>query len=382
MSDTTKNEVMGKLRRRYETAGREHKSRLIAEAVGLFGYHPKAAIRALNRTERVEGPFVRTGRPREYDSKELLPVLREVWSAGNYPCSLRLKAMLPEWLRDYEADRRSVPGPVKERLLEASPRTLDRLLRPLRVEVRRPSLTRPGSLLRREIPIRGNVWEDDKAGWLEVDTVALCGGSVAGDFVWMVDAVDYHTTWVTVRPMWNRGREGTLAALMDIEQSLPFPLLGLDSDNGGEFINLHVLAWLQKRPRPVFVTRSRPYKKDDNAHVEQKNWTHVRQWFGYGRYGNPELVGALNALLRGPYDKLLNYRHASLKLVSKERDGTATRRRHDASTPVERALACGQTDEAAKKRLREEQGRINAFALKREVEDGLKQIEKLRLKNL
>ena len=144
----------------------------------------------------------------------------------------------------------------------------------------RRSLTRPGTLLRQQIPIGGSVWEEGKAGWLEVDTVALCGGSVAGEFVWMVDGVDYATTWVELRAMWGRGQAGTLAALRDVEASLPFELLGLDSDNGGEFLNYHVLRWLQKRSRPVFMTRSRPYKKDDHAHVEQKNWTHIRQCFG------------------------------------------------------------------------------------------------------
>lgn len=155
-------------------------------------------------------------------------------------------------------------------------------------------MTRPGTLLRHEIPICGSVWEENAPGWLEVDTVALCGGSVAGDFVWMVDGVDYATTWVSARAIWNRGQAATLAALQDIEKHLPFELLGLDSDNGGEFINHHVMAWLQRRERPVYMTRSRPYKKDDNAHVEQKNWTHIRQWFGYERYENPELVEAIN----------------------------------------------------------------------------------------
>src|SRR5947207_2723461 len=113
------------------------------------------------------------------------------------------------------------------------------------------SLTRPGTLLRHQIPIRGSVWEEGKAGWLEVDTVALCGGSVAGEFVWMLDGVDYATTWVELRAMWGRGQAGTLAALRDMEASLPFELLGLDSDNGGEFLNYHVLSWLQKRSRPA-----------------------------------------------------------------------------------------------------------------------------------
>jgi hypothetical protein len=126
--------------------------------------------------------------------------------------------------------------------------------------------------------------------------------------------VDYATTWVELRAMWGRGQAGTLAALRDVEASLPFELLGLDSDNGGEFLNYHVLSWLQKRSRPVFMTRSRPYKKDDNAHVEQKNWTHIRQCFGYERHDNPEVVELINALVKGAYGQLLNYFHASLKL--------------------------------------------------------------------
>jgi hypothetical protein len=193
--------------------------------------------------------------------------------------------MLPEWIPAFEAHERSMPADVRERLLEASARTLDRLLGPLRAQASRRSLTRPGTLLRQQIPIRGSVWEEGKAGWLEVDTVALCGGSASGEYVWMLDGVDYATGWVEVRGMWGRGQAGTLEALQDVERVLPFPLLGLDSDNGGEFLNHHVLGWLQKRERPVFMTRSRPYKKDDNAHVEQKNWTHIRQWFGYETSG-------------------------------------------------------------------------------------------------
>src|SRR5207247_2629501 len=132
------------------------------------------------------------------------------------------------------------------------------------------SLTAPGTLLRQQIRIRGSVWEEGKAGWLEVDTVALCGGSVAGAFVWMVDAVDYATTWVELRAMWGRGQVGTLAALRDMEASLPFELLGLDSDNGGEFLNHHVLSWLHKRTRLVFMTRTSAYKNEDNPHVKEK----------------------------------------------------------------------------------------------------------------
>jgi hypothetical protein len=381
MSTTTKTEIMVKMRRRYLTAGLEHKGKLIDEAVCLFGYHRKAAIRALNGRVARRLSIV-TGRPREYEARELLPVLRKIWHAADYPCGRRLAAMLPDWVMGYEQYEKSVPERIKEPLLKASARTLDRLLRPLRAQKRRPNLTRPGSLLRQQIPIRGSIWEEGQAGWLEVDTVALCGGSVAGDFIWMVDAVDYVTAWVSVRAMWNRGQDSTLEALQDMERTLPFALLGLDSDNGGEFLNHHVLRWLQKRPRPVYMTRSRPYKKDDNAHVEQKNWTHIRQWFGYERYDNAEAVEPMNQLVRGPYSQLLNCFHANLKLQRTERkDGRVKRVYDKARTPLARVLECAEVCGKTKERLRQQKRNLNPFALKAEVERRLKEIEALRSKN-
>src|SRR3982750_1548147 len=143
--------------------------------------------------------------------------------------------------------------------------------------------------------------------------------------------------------MWGRGQGGTLAARRDMEAGLPFPLLGLDSDNGGEFLNYHVLHWLQKRERPVYMTRSRPYKKDDNAHVEQKNWTHIRQCFGYERHDNPEVVGLINALIKETYGPLLNFFHATLKLERKEcSPGQLKRIYGEAQTPLARVLASAQ----------------------------------------
>ena len=270
MKQATREQVMAKLRRRYVSAGLEHKKKLLNQAQELLGYHRKSAIRALRAEPVVRGPVIITGRPVKYEPGLLLPFLRPIWQATDYACGRRLVAMLPEWLPAYEAHERKASAEVREKLLAASGRTLDRLLAPLRLRGGGRSLTRPGTLLRQQIPIRGSVWEEGKAGWLEVDTVALCGGSVAGEFVWMVDGVDHATTWVELRAMWGRGQVGTLAALQDLEACLPFDLLGLDSDNGGEFLNYHVMHWLQKRARPVFMTRSRPYKKDDNAHVEQR----------------------------------------------------------------------------------------------------------------
>jgi hypothetical protein len=345
----------------------------------LLGYHRKAAIRALRAAEVVRGPRIITGRPRMYEPGLLLRWLRPIWAATDYACGRRLVAMLPEWIPAYEQHERRLPGEVREKLLMASGRTLDRLLEPLRGQGAGRSLTRPGTLLRHQIPIRGSVWEEGKAGWLEVDTVALCGGSVAGAFVWMLDGVDYATTWVELRAMWGRGQAGTLAALRDMEASLPFDLLGLDSDNGGEFLNYHVMSWLQKRPRPVFMTRSRPYKKDDNAHVEQKNWTHIRQCFGYERHDNPEVVEPMNALVKGAYGQLLNYFHASLKLERKERKAGRVKRIYgQAKTPLARVLASVEVTPQTKCRLKQEKARLNPFALKREVARSLKEIASLR----
>lgn len=379
MSQTTREEVLEKLRRRYRNAGAEHQRKLLDQAQELLGYHRKSAIRALNALQVERAPWVISGRPVTYEPSVLLPWLRPIWQATDYACGRRLVAMLPEWIPAYEEHERRMPGGVREKLLGASARTLDRLLEPLRGAGAGRSLTRPGTLLRHQIPIRGSVWEEGKAGWLEVDTVALCGGSVAGEFVWMLDGVDYATTWVEVRAIWGRGQAGTLAALRDLEGSLPFALLGLDSDNGGEFLNYHVLNWLQKRARPVFMTRSRPWKKDDNAHVEQKNWTHIRQCFGYERHDNPAVVEPINALVKGAYGQLLNFFHASLKLERKERSQGRLKRIYGAAqTPLARVLASAEVSLQTKHRLEQEKARLNPFALKREVDRSLKIIAALR----
>jgi len=375
MSQRTREEVLSKLRRRYQSAGAEHKRQLLDQAQEVLGYHRKSAIRALRARPVERGPRIITGRPLTYEPGLLQRWLRPIWAATDYACGRRLVAMLPEWVPAYEQHERRLPEEVREKLLMASGRTLDRLLEPLRVQRGSRSLTRPGTLLRQQIPIRGSVWEEGKAGWLEVDTVALCGGSVAGEFVWMVDGVDYATTWVEVRAMWGRGQAGTLAALRDVEASLPFELLGLDSDNGGEFLNYHVLSWLQKRPRPVFMTRSRPYKKDDNAHVEQKNWTWARQLLGYGRLENPELVGPISALYREVWAPWQNFFLPCLKLESKWREGSHWRKRYERPrTAYDRLCAPGMLSLKQRRGLRERYESLDPFDLKDQLEKKLKEI--------
>lgn len=378
MSQITRQEVLERKRWRYRHAGKGHKKKIIDELVELFGYHRKAAIRALRSRPERKAPFV-VGRPREYNPEQLLKPLKAVWLHALQPCAVRLKAALPEWLPAYEQDHGCLEADVRESLLAASRATLDRLLRPARVEHRRRAATRPGTLLRQEIAIRTE-WTENAPGYLEMDTVALCGGSLDDRHAWMMDGVDIHTTWNEMRALPNRSEAATVLQIGDVEQSLPFPLCGLDTDNGGEFINHHLKRYLQERPQPVGFTRTRPYRKNDNAHIEQKNYTQVRQWFGYERYDNPEVIPLINELCKGPLGQLLNYFLPTLKLESKERIGSRTVRKYGpARTPLARVLECRQVTEQTKDRLRSHKQSLNPFALRRQIDQQLKLIDQQRL---
>lgn len=382
MSAKTRQEVLARLRRSYRKAGVEYKSQLINQAVELFGYHRKAAIRSLRgrprQPDRLKAPAA-IGRPREYSPEILLPALKPIWFAAYQPCGRRLQALLPEWLLAYEADHRRLNADVRQALLSASARTLDRLIAPLRAGASRRSGTRPGSLLRQSIPIRGE-WTEEGPGWLEIDTVALCGGSLDDRHSWMVDSVDIRTDWTELRASENRSQHCVLQQVQDIEASLPFPLLGVDSDNGGEFLNHHLVRYFQLRPKPVFLTRSRPYRKNDNAHVEQRNWTHVRQHFGYERYDNPEAVLLINALCKGALGQLLNHFLPTQKLVNKRREGRRVIREYGpAQTPYARVLAAEQVSVGKKTELQKVHQQLNPMALARQVEREKRQIDKCRL---
>ena len=246
----------------------------------------------------------------------------------------------------------------------------------MRVQVHRPrGGTRPGTLLRQQIPIATTPWAVTRPGYLELDTVALGGGRLDGDFIWMLDSVDCCTQWVEARAVWNKGWYNTLEQLRDIETRLPFALLGIDHDNGGELLNGHVLRYCQARRAPVLMSRSRPYHSDDNAPIEQKNWTQIRQWFGYERFENPAVAPLLNALTTGAWGQLLNYFCPVMKLQCKERDGPRVRRVYDTpATPYARLLAHAQVAVEKKAALRTQRAALNPFALNRQIEKELKNI--------
>lgn len=383
MSEKTKKEVMFKLRRHYGKAGREYRKKLIDQSVALMGYHRKSAIRALNSEEtvvRVEAD--RGGRPKKYDEALLMPALRRIWLSGQQPCGKRLVPMMPDWIAGFEGYHRSLSRVVKEQLLEVSSATLDRMLAPLRAQYQganRP--TKPGNMLRESIPIRGGSWQEDQAGWMEADTVGFGGGSSSGEVVWMLDSTDICTTWVEMRAMYGRGQHAAVEQLAGIEECLPFRWLGLDTDNGGEFINQHVLSWCQKdRSNPIYYTRSRPYKSNDNAHIEQKNWTHVRHWFGYERHDNADVVLLMNELAAGELRAFVNLFSPSMKLKSKEQIGTGKVRRqyHAPLTPYARVLASAQVTEEKKAQLKKLKDSLNPFALEAAIQKKLKAINRVR----
>jgi hypothetical protein len=377
MSRKVAGEMLPRLRQRYLGRGREGRSRLIDEVCEQWGYSRKHAIKLLRAQAGWGGdPQVRKGRPPKYGAA-VVEVLWRIWKVAEQPCGKRLQALLPEWLPHYELEYGRLRKELRAEVLSISPAQIDRLLAPRKAQGghRGRCGTKPGGLLKTQIPIRTDNWDITRPGFLEADTVAHCGGSLEGDFIWSVTFTDIYSGWTANRAVWNKGAHGIVEATREVEALLPFELLGFDTDNGSEFLNWHLLRHFQERPKAVGFTRSRPYQKDDNGHVEQKNWTHVRRLLGYARLEDPELVSLINALYRECWEPLHNFFLPSAKLQKKSREGAKVKRRHDKpQTPCERLLGSPEMDAASKRRLRSEQARLNPFELHRRLEEGLRAI--------
>ena len=297
---------------------------------------------------------------------------------AEYPCSKILVALLPEWLGYYESQEGLLSDEVRRKLLAISASQTDRLLIPHRDETqrRRWGRCKPGSLLRREIPVRTGPWDPQtRPGYLEFDTVSHGGTSMAGSFVWSLTATDIRTGWTSQRAVWNCGQHGVTERIREIEQTLPFSLLGADSDNGHEFLNHHLKRYLCQREYPVEFTRSRAYRKNDNAHVEQKNWTHVRQLLGYDRFSYEEFVPLINDLYIQAWEPFHNFFKPTMKLVSKVRIGSRYRKRYDKpQTPFQRLLDSGILSPEQIRKLQDLKASLNPLVLKRAIEEKLQGI--------
>jgi hypothetical protein len=290
-------------------------------------------------------------------------------------CSKRLKAAIPLWLPFYQLEFGPLPEDTVAKLQRVSSATLDRLLRPLRaLHPKGRGSTRPGTLLKNQIPIRTNFWDIDRPGFFEADTVAHCGNSLAGDFVYSLTFTDICSGWTENRAVWGRGSLGVLEQIRHIESQIEFPLLGFDCDNGSEFLNHHLVRYFTDRPKqPALFTRSRPYAKNDNAFVEQKNWTHVRQLLGYDRLDRPALVPLLNDLYANQWTCFTNFFCPTLKLKSKTRLNSKLVRRYETpQTPYERLCASEHVTADAKQRLSERFQALNPFVLQRQIQGKLR----------
>jgi hypothetical protein len=356
---------------RYQRVGRRFKSKILDEFCAVCGYTRKYAIGLLKRKPRQRSK--KPGPPRQYDGSVLAP-LKVIWLACEQMCSKRLKVALALWLPFYEQEYGALAEPVRQKLLRMSAATIDRLLKPERARYPGKGLcgTRPGGRLKHQIPIRTDNDDVDRPGYLEADTVAHCGNSLAGDFVWSVTFTDIYSQWTENRAVWNKGAEGVLQQVKEVEAGLAFELLGFDVDNGSEFLAFHLWRYLLDRPRPVPLTRSRPYRKNDQAHVEQKNWTHVRQLLGYQRLEQPELVPLINDLYR-TWGLLHNFFCPNLKLLSKTRKGAKTVRKYSPpQTPYQRLLVSEPLTQDQKQKLQDQFQKLNPLQLKKRIEQQLK----------
>jgi hypothetical protein len=264
---------------------------------------------------------------------------------------------------------------VEEKLLSVSPSTIDRYLRARKRALRRRlyGRTKPGTLLRHKIPIKTDSWDVERPGFMEADLVSHCGGVGQGEFIYSLNLTDIFSGWVETQGVMGRGQRGVLKALERISERLPFDVLGIDSDNGSEFINHHL--WRYCQDKEIQFTRSRPYKKDDNAHIEQKNWTHVRKFMGWDRYDSPQALEAINELYENELSLFMNLFQPSVKLVRTVRTGSRKRRIYDEPrTPLDRVLASGHLDQKRAQELKALRQGLDPFCLSEGLNNKLQRV--------
>jgi len=353
---------------RYRRATKGEKGRMLDELCALTGWTRRHARRALAQVASGTSTAPRKPRPPIY-GPEVFEPLRFVWATLGGPAGKRLAPFMSEAVEALERHGELELAPeIRTKLLGISASTIDRMLAPerARLRVRGRSGTKPGSILRRQIPIRTFAdWDQARPGFCETDLVAHDGGDPNGQFCHTLDLVCVATGWTEPRALPTKAQRWVREALEDIEAHLPFPLLGLDSDNGGEFINVELFAWCCERE--ITFTRSRPYRKNDNCFVEQKNWPVVRQNVGYARYDTPAEL----AVLRKLYSHLrlyVNFFSPQMKLVSKTRHGAVVAKRFDqARTPYRRVLESPHVSEQAKAELTRTYLELNPAELKRQI---------------
>ena len=377
MSKKAIREYIRAIHKRYDRVSRRVKKMILDEFCTITGYNRKYAIRKLNEPFN-EGTWNKQPRKRKATySAKVISVIAAVWEAAGYPCSTRLKELLVLWM-PWIRRRYALSTEIEKKLLRISPRQIDRRLKSNKAKAgkRIYGRTKPGTLLKHQIPIKTDHWDVNSPGWTEVDTVSHSGSNAEGLFAYTVNQTDIHTTWVESRAVLGKGEKGVVAALDEMAQAFPFQIRGIDSDNGSEFVNWHLFRHCEKQKIQPF--RSRPYKKDDNAHIEQKNWTHVRKLTGWERYDTPEAVAAMNDLYRNELSLFMNLFMPSTKLLRKKRVGSKLIRVSDKpKTPFQRVEDSKEGDRSKIEAFRKLKDTIDPFSLVQSIETKLQRIYKL-----
>lgn len=374
------------MRDRYSRyTGKSGKGSLLDEFCQVTGHERKYASKLLSKRVvpscETDCARFRGGRPSIY-GEEVLGVVFEIWKHSEQPCGKRLKPMLEQWLPSYEKRYGRLAENVRHGVLAISAAQIDRVLAPRKVGAGAVNRRTPKSnaAIKALVPVRAECWDAREPGWLEADTVAHCGGDMGGNFLWSLTATDIFSGWTEVRATWNRGQHGVCGGFVEIEAALPFAILGVDTDNGGEFLNYNLHRHFEGREKPVAMTRSRPYHKNDQAHVEQKNSTHVRQLLGFERLGHDLVVPLVSELLEA-WSIWRNGFTTSFKQISSKRVGSKTVRRHEKvpKTPCERLIEYhqGRGDRARAAALRVWRKPHDPFELKDWIEERLAAIWEL-----
>lgn len=377
MTKTTRKELLAVIKARYLKAkGRAEKTAILDEFCKSTGYNRLYAMEIL-RAGHAYASSTSHKRHRKYGSAFMVLVIK-LWELLEFPCGTRLKPQLvPLAEALVRAKEISVSSDDWRQLKLISAKTLDRRLkreREVRHVKKNRGMTRHGSLVKSSIPIRITDWDTKEIGFMEMDTVAHNGGDPSGDFLWSLDMVEIATGWSEQMAVLGKGEEGVVHAVDDIRSPLPFKLKGLDSDSGGEFVNWHMVRYCKKK-RLVF-TRSRPNRKNDNAYVEQKNYTHIRHWMGYRRYDTKAQQDFMNDLYRNELRLFNNFFRPVMKIWKKEKvNNSICKKTYDtALTPYQRIMQAKSIPPETKAALRKLYESLNPVKLKAAIEAKLKRI--------
>jgi hypothetical protein len=364
MKSRARDEHIRRLRDRYKKSSKQSKKLILNDFCLTWEINRKHAIKLLNGKKG--SPGAQRGRKARYDERLVRHVFI-LWQSMERVCAKRMKAALPIWLpfyRDPEFD----PN-LKYQLLKMSASTLERFLKRGQKKLKGLSTTKRAKFFRYKIPIIPENSKIVNVGHVAADTVAHCGDSISGSYVWSLTMTDRLTGWTENRAFHQKTARNVVKSMHSMETGLPFRIRSIQTDCGTEFLNFTVLQYWQQRPCPVMVSRSRPYHKNDNAHVEQKNFTHVREVFGYERIEDAELVNLMNEIYRDYWNPLHNFFLPQMQLLTKERVGSKIKKKHDfPKTPYERLkLSQGMTEEQLAE-LEKRYQSLNPFELKKGLE--------------